>query len=627
MNKKIKKIIALFMVILVFSCAFDNNFMVNAMEKTVEITETENKLIQYSDDWIILRKDDSKEIPDFHIIFQDKTEEQLKKQGFKVQYEIVYRVGVKGGGIDWKDIEDKEELIRVMKKIHSPYYENYKYFITFRIIQTDTDKVISMSDTFDLEEDNGLFQYFSERSCKIVRNVEQSRMEVKINQHIEQKSDIQVLIDGKEATNIMFENYEKNYMYEGKKYSIKYSIISMDADIPLEIHTHGGQDYGFEWKHYEITFEGLYETISNSKVMDREISVQLPVSKATVQEIVKSTCNELGYKIYKCSVCGETFESYYDYNYSHNGKLKEIVEPDCEYEGYTVYECSICGEEYRDNYVDKLEHSFMSEKCTKCGKMKDECIESEHPYKNNTDKTWVFTRKGAKEIYLQFSDDSQIEDMFDYIYIYDKSGNLIQTYTGWWDLRGEYLEIKGDTVKIQFVSDSSGTDFGFSIERIYAIYDKCEHTYQSDVTIPATDKMNGLMTFTCIKCGHTYTQTISKTVLGNSGNIVIDEKEKKKVLPKLQWITSVKIKKVKVGKKKVTLALKKIKVAKGYLIQYSTEKNFKRVKSKYVKNTKYTIKKLKSKKVYYFRAKAYKLVGKKRVMSKQWSKVKKIKVM
>ena len=87
-----------------------------------------------------------------------------------------------------------------------------------------------------------------------------------------------------------------------------------------------------------------------------------------------------------------------------------------------------------------------------------------------------------------------------------------------------------------------------------------------------------------------------------------------------------KISKTKAGKKKVTLTFKKIKGVKGYLVQYSRKKNFKGAKKKYTKSTKVTIKKLRSKKTYYFRVKAYKLDGKKKVLSKKWSKVKKVKV-
>lgn len=88
-----------------------------------------------------------------------------------------------------------------------------------------------------------------------------------------------------------------------------------------------------------------------------------------------------------------------------------------------------------------------------------------------------------------------------------------------------------------------------------------------------------------------------------------------------------KILKAKAGKKKVSLTLKKVKGAKGYKIKYSTSKKFKKAKTKLVKSTKVTIKKLKKGKVYYFKACAYKVVNGKKVWgawsaSKQSKKVK-----
>ena len=87
-----------------------------------------------------------------------------------------------------------------------------------------------------------------------------------------------------------------------------------------------------------------------------------------------------------------------------------------------------------------------------------------------------------------------------------------------------------------------------------------------------------------------------------------------------------KIGKAKAGKKKVSLTINRVKNAKGYLIQYSTNKKFKGAKEKYTTKTKLTIKKLKSKKIYCFRVKAYKFNGRKKVLSKKWSSAKKVKV-
>ena len=80
---------------------------------------------------------------------------------------------------------------------------------------------------------------------------------------------------------------------------------------------------------------------------------------------------------------------------------------------------------------------------------------------------------------------------------------------------------------------------------------------------------------------------------------------------------------------KVKISLKKVKKAKGYYVQISTSKKFKKVLvKKYVKKVSFTLKskKLKNKKKLYVRAKAYKLNGKKKVLSKKWSKVKKVKI-
>ena len=88
------------------------------------------------------------------------------------------------------------------------------------------------------------------------------------------------------------------------------------------------------------------------------------------------------------------------------------------------------------------------------------------------------------------------------------------------------------------------------------------------------------------------------------------------------------ISKIAKGKKSAKISIKKVKGIKGYQIQYSTVKSFKKkyTKTKITTKNILNIKKLKSKKVYYFRVKAYKMDGKKKVYSKKWSKVKKVRI-
>ena len=82
---------------------------------------------------------------------------------------------------------------------------------------------------------------------------------------------------------------------------------------------------------------------------------------------------------------------------------------------------------------------------------------------------------------------------------------------------------------------------------------------------------------------------------------------------------------VKATKKKMTITLpKKSGGVKGYVIQYSLNKKFKKASKVTVTKNKAVIKKLKSGKKYYVRVKAYNRNGSKKVFSKKWSSVKKV---
>ena len=96
--------------------------------------------------------------------------------------------------------------------------------------------------------------------------------------------------------------------------------------------------------------------------------------------------------------------------------------------------------------------------------------------------------------------------------------------------------------------------------------------------------------------------------------------------PKVKASSKVKLTSAKNGKgKKLTVKWKKVTGAKGYQLQYALNIKFKKKKSVQTKKTKYTIKKLKKKKTYYIRVRAYKMNGKKKVYGK-WSTVKKVKI-
>lgn len=78
-------------------------------------------------------------------------------------------------------------------------------------------------------------------------------------------------------------------------------------------------------------------------------------------------------------------------------------------------------------------------------------------------------------------------------------------------------------------------------------------------------------------------------------------------------------------KKQVTVKYTKVKKADGYQICYSTNEKLKKAKKVLVKATSKTIKKLKSKKIYYVRVRAFRKNGSKTLYG-TWSKIKKIRI-
>ena len=89
-------------------------------------------------------------------------------------------------------------------------------------------------------------------------------------------------------------------------------------------------------------------------------------------------------------------------------------------------------------------------------------LESPHPYANNCSDIWVYTLKDAEKIEVTFSQETMLEEDFDYLYLFDKDKNQIGKYTGQ-ELAGKTVTITGDTVRIQLSTDTGGTEYGFKV--------------------------------------------------------------------------------------------------------------------------------------------------------------------
>lgn len=169
------------------------------------------------------------------------------------------------------------------------------------------------------------------------------------------------------------------------------------------------------------------------------------------------------------------------------------------------------------------------------------------------------------------------------------------------------------------------------------------HTYSPWTIIkPATTTESGKEERTCTDCGSVQTRTIDRipAPIGN-GNTIQNTPNGSNVTntpvnpqpntgiqassPSKSNLTKVILKSLKAGRRKMVVKWKKTATAKGYQVQYSTNRKFKSKKTKTTGKTSLTIKNLKKKKTYYVRVRAYKTVNGKKSYGK-WSSIKKIKI-
>ena len=92
-------------------------------------------------------------------------------------------------------------------------------------------------------------------------------------------------------------------------------------------------------------------------------------------------------------------------------------------------------------------------------------MESPHKYSNNCTDFWVYTISGAEKLRVTFDARTNIEEDFDYLYIFDGTGKQAGKYTGT-ELAGQTITVPGDTVKLKLASDDAGSEWGFKVSRI-----------------------------------------------------------------------------------------------------------------------------------------------------------------
>ncbi len=91
-----------------------------------------------------------------------------------------------------------------------------------------------------------------------------------------------------------------------------------------------------------------------------------------VEEVIaEGTCGKDGIVRKTCTVCGTVIEEKIPAAGKHTYRNSSVVvEPTCVSHGVLSITCSVCGMEGWTEELDKLEHSFVNDKCTSCGTLK-----------------------------------------------------------------------------------------------------------------------------------------------------------------------------------------------------------------------------------------------------------------
>ena len=132
-----------------------------------------------------------------------------------------------------------------------------------------------------------------------------------------------------------------------------------------------------------------------------------------------------------------------------------------------------------------------------------EDLQSPHPYENNCLDAWQYTLNGAENLNVRFNEQTEMEDGFDYIHLYDKNNKLVGTYTGK-QLAGKTVTVAGNTIRIKLETDKGGTAWGFQVDSVTAASgsgtEGPENPDTENPTTTYTYKLNTDNTITITKC-------------------------------------------------------------------------------------------------------------------------------
>lgn len=228
-----------------------------------------------------------------------------------------------------------------------------------------------------------------------------------------------------------------------------------------------------------------------------ETILELPTEHHYESTVIPPTCTSMGYTVYECKDCGETYNADFTDKTEHDYKTT-VKEPTCTEHGYTTYKCEDCDAEYVSDYTDKKPHNYnavvTAPTCTSMGFTTYTCKDCSDSYIGNyTDMTEHNYKKETVE-----------PTCTEHGYAVYTCPDCGKSYIG------DYTDCKEHHYSETVIAPTC-TEMGYTIfkcedceDEYKGNYtDKIPHNYVGTVTEPTCLEL-GYTTYVCSVCNDTY---------------------------------------------------------------------------------------------------------------------------
>lgn len=85
--------------------------------------------------------------------------------------------------------------------------------------------------------------------------------------------------------------------------------------------------------------------------------LELPTGHHYDGKITEPTCTAMGYTVYTCRACSDTYTGDYTNKINHDYEVA-VTAPSCTEHGFSTYTCKTCEDSYVSDYTDKIPHAY-----------------------------------------------------------------------------------------------------------------------------------------------------------------------------------------------------------------------------------------------------------------------------